>query len=75
LTETQFNLTMIIAFVATVLIVAIGFNRFLKWRRNVISGKPSLDELQRRAQEIDAKYRAAHPEIDEDFGQGPKQVT
>ncbi len=75
LTETEFNLTMTIAFVATVIIVTFGFNRFLKWRRDVISDKPSLDDLVKRANAIDAKYRAAHPEIDEDFegvSEGPK---
>jgi hypothetical protein len=58
---------MITAFVAVVIVVTAGFRTFLKWRRRVIAESPTHEDLARKAAEIDARYRRAHPEIDEDF--------
>jgi hypothetical protein len=56
---------MLIAFFAVVIVVTVGFRYFLKWRKNVVTERPSHEDLARKAAEIDAKYRAAHPEMDE----------
>ncbi len=65
LTPTQFNLTMVITFILTVIIVTVGFRYFLKWRKRVMTEKPSLEDLAKRAEAIDANYRKLHPDMDE----------
>ena len=56
---------MIIAFVAVVIVVTVGFGYFLKWRRGVITYKPTHEQLAKRAAEIDEKFRKDHPDVDE----------
>jgi Na+/H+ antiporter NhaD/arsenite permease-like protein len=65
MTPTEFNATMIICFVAVVIVVWVGFYYFLKWRRGVISHKPTHEQLAQRAAAIDAKFKLTHPDLDE----------
>ena len=65
MTESQFTTLVVIAFVLVVIGVTICFTYFMKWFKRDTTVRPSREAMLERQAELDAKFRALHPEVEE----------
>ncbi|HLK13329.1 MAG TPA: hypothetical protein VKT78_00865 [Fimbriimonadaceae bacterium] len=66
MSESEFNIVVILVFVIVVIGAAVGFTFFIRWYKRDTTTVHTPESLLRRQAELEARFRRLHPDAEEE---------
>ncbi len=71
MSESEFNIVVVLVFVIVVIGAAVGFTFFFRWYKRDTTAVQTPEALRKRQAELEARFRRLHPDVDaESSGSG-----